>query len=411
MTRFALSGARIFDGEATRERHAVIIAGGRIEAVVPAADVDPSIPCRDLGGGLIAPGFIDAQVNGGGGVLFNGDPTIDGVRHIAEAHRRFGTTGLLPTLITDTPEVMRRAADAVAAARRANVPGVLGIHFEGPFIDRKRRGAHREELIRAMSAEDLAFFRDLDCGTVLITLAPSCVPLAFVSELAAAGAIVSLGHADATADQAAAALHAGATGFTHLYNAMTQLGHRAPGMAGAALADRESYCGIIADGRHVDPIALKVAISAKPTGRMFLVSDAMPSAAGGPERFSLQGREVRLEGGRLTLADGTLAGSNLTMDAAVRYCRRELELPLEEALRMASLYPARFLGLEQERGRIGPGYRADLVQLSDDLKVVETWIGGESYPAISTSTSVSAGVQQRRELPPKSQSPSAKSLT
>jgi N-acetylglucosamine-6-phosphate deacetylase len=410
VTRFALSGARIFNGEATRERHSVIIADGRIEAIVPASQA-VSIEYRNLGGGLLAPGFIDAQVNGGGGVLFNGDPTVDGLRRIAEAHRRFGTTGLLPTLITDTPEVMRRAADAVAAARRANVPGVLGIHFEGPFIDERRRGAHPEELIRPMAADDLAFFRDLDCVTVLVTLAPSCVPPALVGQLTAAGAIVSLGHAEATADEAAAALKAGATGFTHLYNAMSQLGHRAPGMVGAALADRGSFCGIIADGHHVDPIALKVAIAAKPIGRVFLVSDAMPAAAGGPERFSLQGREVRLEGGRLTLADGTLAGSNLTMDAAVRHCRHELGIPLEEALRMASLYPARFLGLDHGRGRIAPGYRADLVHLSEDLEVVETWIGGESYPAMSISTSLSAGVQQRRELPPKSQSPCAKSLT
>jgi N-acetylglucosamine-6-phosphate deacetylase len=408
--RFALSGARIFDGESTREGQAIVIAGGRIEAMVPAGQA-ASIECRDLGNGLIAPGFIDAQVNGGAGVLFNEEPTADGVRRIAEAHRRFGTTGLLPTLITDTPEVMRRAVDAVATACRTNVPGVLGIHFEGPFIDRKRRGAHPEVLIRPMTAEDLAFFGNLDCGTVLVTLAPSRVPPALVAELTAAGVIVSLGHAEATADETAAALRAGATGFTHLYNAMSQLGHRAPGMVGAALADRESYCSIIADGHHADPIALKVAISAKPTGRMFLVSDAMPTAAGGPDRFSLQGREVRLEAGRLTLPDGTLAGSNLTMDAAVRYCCRQLELPLEEALRMASLYPARFLGLEDERGRIAQGYRADLVHLSENLEVLETWIGGASYPPMSNSTSLSAGVQQRRELPERSQSPVAKSLT
>jgi N-acetylglucosamine-6-phosphate deacetylase len=411
VTRLALSGARIFDGETTRERHSVIIAEGRIDALVGAAEVDHSLECRDLGGGLLAPGFIDAQVNGGGGVLFNCDPSVDGLRQIAEAHRRFGTTGLLPTIISDTPEVMRGAADAVAAARRANVPGILGIHFEGPFIDERRRGAHPEGLIRPMTADDLVFFRDLDCGRVLVTLAPSRVPPAFVRELTACGAIVSLGHAEATADEATAALEAGATGFTHLFNAMSPLGHRAPGMVGAALAFRESFCGIIADGHHVDPIALKVAIAAKPKGRIFLVSDAMPSAAGGPDRFSLHGREVRLESGRLTLSDGTLAGSNITMDAAIRYCCRELGTPLGEALRMASLYPARFLELDHERGRIAPGYRADLVHLSDMYEVRETWIGGESYPAMSISTSLSAGVQQRREFPPKSQSPMAKSLT
>ena len=386
MTRLALTGVQVFDGERIRDGEAVIVSDDRIEAVVPEASLEPEIERHDLVEGLLAPGFIDVQVNGGGGALFNNDPSPDAIRRIAEAHRRFGTTGLLPTVITDAPEIMRAAADAVNLARCERMPGVLGIHFEGPFLDSRRRGAHDERFIRAMTAADIAYFHGLDCGTLLITLAPSRVEPDMVAALVTAGIIVSLGHAEATADEAFAALRAGARGFTHLYNAMSQLGHRAPGMVGAALADRDSYCSLIADGHHVDPLALKVALAAKPTGRLYLISDAMPTAAGGPERFKLQGREVRVKEGRLELANGTLAGSNLTMDEALRYCCSTLEIAREEALRMASLYPARFLGLDHELGRIARGYRADLVHLSDDLHVLGTWIGGAPQPAMRPIT-------------------------
>ena len=378
MNRFALTGARVFDGTSIRSDAAVVIAGGSIEAVVPASDLGASIDRRDLEEGLLAPGFVDAQVNGGGGVLFNEDPTPAGARRIAAAHRRFGTTGLLPTVITDREPVLRSAAEAIAAARREPSPGILGIHIEGPFIDTKRKGAHAAEFIRELSQADIEWLAGLDCGTVLITVAPSTTPPAAVRALVGAGIIVSLGHAEATAAEATAALRAGARGFTHLYNAMSQLTGREPGMVGAALADRDSYCSIIADGQHVEPLSLRIALAAKSVGRTFLVTDAMPSAAGGPARFELQSRPVHLRAGRLELADGTLAGSNLTMDEAVRWCCRNLGVSLEEALRMASLYPAAFLKLDHERGRLAKGYLADLVHLDDELMVRQTWIAGKS---------------------------------
>jgi N-acetylglucosamine-6-phosphate deacetylase len=271
---------------------------------------------------------------------------------------------------------LRSAAAAVAAARRDHCPGILGIHIEGPFIDPRRRGAHAPQFIRDIDAGDIQWLTGLDCGFVLVTLAPSTAPPAAIETLSNAGLIVSLGHAEATAGQAMAALKAGARGFTHLYNAMSGLTGREPGMVGAALTDRDSYCSIIADGHHVDPIALSLALAAKPQGKMFLITDAMPSAAGGPPAFELQSRPVRLREGRLELADGTLAGSNLTMDEAVRYCCRQLGVKTEEALRMASLYPAAFLKLDHRLGRLTSGYLANLVHLDDALKVKETWIEG-----------------------------------
>lgn len=378
MTRFALTGARLFDGETIRPGLAVLIADGRIEKIVRAADLGPDVMAVDLGGGILAPGFIDAQVNGGGGVLLNEAPTVATVRRMAEAYRVFGTTGLLPTVITDDTRIIRKAAEAVATARREKVPGILGIHIEGPFLDPRRRGAHPSEHIRAITPDDVAWLTGLDCGVVLLTVSPSHVAPETIETLAKAGIIISLGHSDATAKQAQAALAAGARGFTHLYNAMSQLQHREPGMVGAALADRESYCGIIADGHHVDPLALEVAIAAKRTGHVFLVTDAMPPAAGGADRFELQGRTVLARNGRLELADGTLAGSIITMDDAVRYCITVLKLDLAEALRMASLYPAAFLGKDRQYGRIAPDYHADLVHLTDDLAVTRTWIDGKS---------------------------------
>jgi N-acetylglucosamine-6-phosphate deacetylase len=373
---FALTGCRIFTGEAFLEGHAVVIEGERIRAVVPEADV-ADIGRRELGGGLLAPGFIDVQVNGGGGALLNADPSAATVRAIAAAHRRFGTVGLLPTVITDAPRIIADAAESVAEAMAQHVPGVLGIHIEGPFFDAARKGAHAARFIRQMEQADVEELARLASRLpVMLTLAPNRVTPPMIRELAEKGVLVSLGHSDATCLEAREALAAGARAFTHLYNAMSQMNGREPGMVGAALADEASYVGIIADGHHVHDAALSIAFAAKAPSRMMLVSDAMPAAAGGPPSFDLQGRQVTLKGGRLELSDGTLAGSNLTMDEAVRHCVHGLNLDLAQALRMASLNPASFLGREHQLGRIAPGYLASLVHLGEDLSVKATWIGG-----------------------------------
>lgn len=377
MMGFALTGARVFDGDAIQGGLAVIVGGARILDVVPEGEVAAGIEKRRLRGGLLAPGFIDVQVNGGGGALLNDAPSSDCVRRIAESHRSFGTTGTLPTVITDAPDVLARAIAAVKAARDDELPGVLGVHIEGPFLDVARKGAHDPRFIREMTEADVEQIASADCGTVMLTLAPNRVRPELVRRLAERGVLVSLGHAEASHAESQAALDAGARAFTHLFNAMSQMNGREPGMVGAALANRGSYCGLIADGHHVHEAAMKAALAAKPKDRMMLISDAMPSAAGGPDSFALQGRVVRRENGRLQLEDGTLAGSDLTMDEAVRHCVEKLGVPLEDALRMASLNPASFIRRDHELGRIAPRYLASLVHLDDDLRVLEAWIDGK----------------------------------
>jgi N-acetylglucosamine-6-phosphate deacetylase len=391
MTVTALCGARLFDGEAFHDhkadRLALVIEGAVIRGVVPIDQLAPGTTRVDVRDHLLAPGFIDVQVNGGGGALLNDMPSVTVVQRIAKSHRAFGTTGMLPTVITDRLEVVRAAVNAVSAARAAGSASVLGIHIEGIYIDQPKRGAHPAEFIRPVeNAEqikaELDWLKQTTCGTVMFTISPAKMPPAVIRELADAGIIVSLGHSDATAEQAQGALAAGARGFTHLYNAMSPLNHRQPGMVGAALADRDSFCGIIADGHHVAPTALKVAIAAKPRGKVVLVTDAMPTAAGGPSHFDLLGRRVELKDDRLELPDGTLAGSNLTMDAALRYAVDHLGVELGEALRMASLYPAGFIKRDHDLGRAAPGYRANLVLLDTALRVRGTWVDGVTDQAL-----------------------------
>ncbi len=374
---FALTGCRIFTGESFLEGHAVVIEGERIHAVIPRGDV-PERELRDLGGGILAPGFIDVQVNGGGGALLNESPSVETVRTIATSHRRFGTVGLLPTVITDAPGIIRQAVESVTDAMDQKIPGVLGIHIEGPFLDAARKGAHVARFIREMEQGDMEEISGFASRIpVMLTLAPNRVSPVMLHALSERGVLVSLGHSDASHGEARQALDAGACAFTHLYNAMSQMNGREPGMVGAALSDAESYVSIIADGHHVHDAALRVAVAAKNPARMMLITDAMPTAAGGPSSFELQGRDVTLSGGRLELSGGTLAGSSLTMDGALRHCVKALGLDLAQSLRMASLNPASFLRRDHELGRIAPGHLASLVHLGDDLDVKATWIDGK----------------------------------
>ena len=384
MGRSLFTGAMLFDGEDFIDGHAVLVEDSGIVGLCPVGEITGESIGADtiieLKGGVLAPGFIDAQVNGGGGVLFNETPTVDGVRAIADAHRPFGVTSILPTLITDTPEKTGAAAAAVKDAIAAGCPGCLGIHLEGPFISPARRGAHKGEYIRPMTDKDVDVLLGLDIDTVLVTLAPDAAPPELIRRLSDAGIIVSLGHSNATYDEVARAVDAGATGVTHLFNAMSPFSHRAPAMVGAALELGDLWCGIIADGHHVDAAALRVALRAKNgPGRLFLVSDAMPTVGHTGDVFTLNGRTVTRAGGRLTLADGTLAGSDLDMASAVRFAVRELGVGREEALRMASLYPATLLRKDDRHGRIRPGYRADFVHLSDDNTVQTVWVAGEKF--------------------------------
>ncbi|GAB3512174.1 N-acetylglucosamine-6-phosphate deacetylase [Pseudoxanthomonas daejeonensis] len=374
----ALVNAKILVGEGFSDDLAVLLddAGG-IAALVPAgqARVQAS-EVHDLEGGWLLPGFIDAQVNGGGGVLFNNDTRVEAIAAIGRAHRRFGTTGFLPTLISDDAAVMARAVDATRDAITAGVPGVLGVHLEGPYIAPARKGTHDAAKFRVPDAVEATMATSLDNGVTLITLAPEQVPLDTIRMMVARGAIVVAGHTAATYEQTRAGLDAGLRGFTHLYNAMTPLQGREPGAVGAALEDRDSWCGVIVDGVHVHPASLRVALAAKPPGKIFLVTDAMPMVGSDDPAFALYGEVITAVDGVVRNAAGALAGSALDMATAVRNCVQLLGLPLDEAARMAATYPAEFLGLGRRHGRIAPGFQADLVLLDDALQVRSTWIAG-----------------------------------
>ena len=378
MATRALVNARVLVDDGFRDDLAVLLDdGGDIAALVPAGEARARAgEVEDLAGGWLVPGFIDAQVNGGGGVLFNNDTSVEAIAAIGRAHRRFGTTGFLPTLISDDAEVMARAIGATRAAIAAGVPGVLGVHLEGPYIAPARKGTHDAGKFRVPDAAEVAMATSLDNGITLITLAPEQVPLATIRAMAARGAIVVAGHTAASYEQARAGLEAGLRGFTHLYNAMSPLQGREPGAVGAALEDRDSWCGVIVDGVHVHPGSLRVALAAKPRGKLFLVTDAMPMVGSDDPAFALYGEVITAVDGVVRNAAGALAGSALDMATAVRNCVRLLGLPLDEAARMASTYPADFLGLGGRCGRIAAGLQADLVLLDESLAVRSTWIAG-----------------------------------
>jgi N-acetylglucosamine-6-phosphate deacetylase len=370
----ALTGARIFTGEALLDGKTIVIADGAVQDIADTAPPGAEIVAlpRDH---VLAPGFIDIQVNGGGGVLFNDTPDVETIRRIGAAHRRFGTTGFLPTLISDTPDKLPRAM-AAARAAIAEVPGALGVHIEGPFISQAKRGVHNAAVLRPMSADERRQLTTPIGGVTLVTVAPEVVPPVDIAALNAAGVRVFLGHSDAGAETVEAALAAGACGFTHLFNAMSGFTGRSPGMVGAALADRATWCGLIVDRHHVAAASLRAALAAKPRGKCVLVTDAMPPVGAERPEFVLYGETLTAKDGRLVTASGTLAGSALDMASAVRNCVEWLGVPLEEALRMASAYAADALGLGHKLGRLTPGYRADIVALDAALNVTHTWIGG-----------------------------------
>jgi N-acetylglucosamine-6-phosphate deacetylase len=372
----ALVQGRVLLPHGFQEGLAVVLDGGRISAVMAEANLPAGIDRHDLAGATLVPGFIDTQVNGGGDVLFNDAPTVTGIAAIGAAHRRFGTTGFLPTLISDDLAVIREAIAAVDAAIEAGIPGVLGIHIEGPFLNRDRRGIHLPEKIRTLDAEGLAVLTSLKRGRTLVTLAPERTTPEAIAQLIAGGVIVAAGHSDASYEQAVAGIRAGISGVTHLFNAMSPLTSRAPGLVGAALEQAGMTCGIIVDGHHVSPATLRVALRTKPRDGFMLVTDAMPSVGSDRSFFMLQGRRIEVRDGMCTDEAGTLAGSNLDMAAAVRNAAAMLGVPLEDAIAMASRSPAGFLRLGDILGEIAPGYRADLVALDAGGQVIATWIDG-----------------------------------
>ena len=376
--RTALANGRLLTATGLVSGQTLLLSGARIEALVDPGDSR----CRgadtvDLEGQLLLPGFIDVQVNGGGGVLFNDDPSPESIRAIGAAHRSFGTTGFLPTLISDDLDTIGRAIDAVQSALDAGMAGVLGIHIEGPFLNWARRGVHDSKHLRPLDTSLVSLLGRLRAGRTVLTLAPEMTTPEIIARLAAAGILVSAGHSEATFAETTTAIAQGLRGFTHLFNAMARIEPREPGIVGAALYDESTWCGIIVDGHHVDPVMLKLALRCKRHDRFMLVTDAMPAVGSAEPTFVLQGRTIRVVDGICRDENGTLAGTALDMAAAVRNAVSLLGLNIVEAARMASEYPAEFLGLGHELGRIAPGYRANLVLMDDAFTVQKTWIEGE----------------------------------
>ncbi len=374
MTQTRFHAQRLFDGEAFLDDQVLTIVNGKITAI----DQDTS-HVDETANGLVVPGFIDLQVNGGGGALFNDSPSVDKLKTIMFAHAKFGTTAMTPTLITDKVEVMQQAADAIAQAINEGVPGIVGIHFEGPHLSVEKKGTHCADYIRPIADIEWQVLSRQDIGQVIVTLAPETVSAEDIKRMSELGIKVCLGHTNADYQTTQQAIDAGATGFTHLFNAMSPLQGREPGVVGAALLNNNTSCGLIVDGFHVDYASCKLAIQAKPQGKIFLVTDAMPPVGTQQTEFALYDRTVYVNNGKLTSTTGELAGSSLDMASAVKNTHQGLGIALDEALRMGSLYPAEYLYQNQTviRGELKQGKQADMVVLNDDLSVQATWIAGQ----------------------------------
>ncbi|MGI3186090.1 N-acetylglucosamine-6-phosphate deacetylase [Nioella aestuarii] len=371
---------RIFDGSAFHMEGALLVDGGRVVGIVPIGDLDDAIPRHVLTGGILSPGFVDLQVNGGGGVMLNDDQSVDALRRISKAHATLGATSILPTLITDSPEKTVAAIDAVEAAITADIPGIIGLHLEGPHLSVARKGAHEARFIRPMTDRDLAILTEAArrLPVLKMTVAVESVTPAQIRQLTDAGLIISLGHTEASAAQAKEAAAAGATCVTHLFNAMSQLGNREPGLVGTALSQPNLSAGLIADGIHVHPDSIGIALRSKTgPGSIFLVSDAMAVAGSDLQEFRLGTRRVLRTDGRLTLEDGTLAGADLDQLTAIRNLIRWGFADHATALAMATTAPAAVIGETGRLGCLGPGTWADFVHFdpggSDPASV---WLKG-----------------------------------
>lgn len=367
---------QLFDGKTLHVNRPISIEDGKIIAF----DTIKGATEKKVRG-LLTAGFIDTQVNGGGGYLLNQDTNLHTLKAMSTAHAKFGSSSLLPTLITSNVQKIAQTADLISNAIAQHTPGIIGIHFEGPHISEPKKGIHSGEQIRSLSQQELDIYCRDDLGIKIVTLAPENVNCEIIKTLVAHNVHVCLGHSNATFEQAQAALAAGATGFTHLFNAMSALESRAPNMVGAALLDEHSWCGLILDGHHVHPSSAKLAYRAKAAHKMMLVTDSMSTIGSEQSQFHFDGHDINLIGDKLTSNSGQLAGSALNMITAVNNATQMLAIPLTDALNMASLYPAEFLGIADTRGQLSIGANADLTLLSttnSSPRVVNTWIGGKA---------------------------------
>jgi N-acetylglucosamine-6-phosphate deacetylase len=352
------------------------VAGGRIVAV-GRGDPPTAAPVVDLRGGYLLPGFIDLHMHGGGGAQITTDDPAE-IRRAVAFHRRHGTTRTLASLVTDRLDRMLAAVSVLARLIDAGEPGIAGIHLEGPFLNPAKRGSHHAEYLLAPDPGVLQRLLAAGRGHVrVVTLAPELPGgTELLADVVRAGVIAAVGHTDANHAQARDAFARGARLATHLFNAMRQFHHRDPGPAGAALADPTVTCELINDGIHVHDDAVRLAVAAAGADRIAFITDATPAAGMGGGRYRLGPVPVVAEAGRVRLTDGTLAGSTLTMDAAVRHAVRATGLPIAEVAVAAATTPARVLGIADRTGSIAPGTAADLVVLDDDLRIRAVLAGG-----------------------------------
>ena len=367
----AAGGVAVADGVITR-------AGSQLASTARSGEL------IDLDNDFLLPGFVDVQVNGGGGVLFNDDPGAQTALRMVQAHRRFGTTSLLPTLISDELDKVEQAIRAIDTEVANHTPGIAGVHIEGPFLNVAKRGIHDQRKLQKLSSAAIALLTSARHAQVVVTLAPECAEPGQIARLVAGGVKVCLGHTNATFEQTRAALAAGATGFTHLFNANSAMQSRSPGVIPAAL-ESSACCGLIVDGKHVHPAMLRLALRAKADRRLMLVTDAMPVVGTEQDSFQLGGQHIRVEDGTCRAADGTLAGSALSMLDAVRNAQAMLGVSMAQASAMASRIPAWFLGIDNHTGSITAGKRADLIRLSPTFAIRQVWVGGVEQPLQANS--------------------------
>ena len=371
----ALLGSQIFCGERFYDHHALLIDDNSIIEIVDENNIPNAFNKIELDQGILAPGFIDLQVNGGGGILFNNRPTKESLNTIINAHQFFGTTSIMPTVISDSIKVLTKCTRAVAQEIKKN-SGLLGIHIEGPFFSLKYRGVHQKKYISKLSSEYLELFSNLKEYPVILTLAPECISMKDLNHLASLGMKIMAGHTDASYDELEQAAKNNLNGFTHLFNAMSQMSAREPGAVGAALDFDNLYASIIVDLHHVHHSLIELAYQKKPIGKLFFISDSMATINHGEPTFELYDEVVSEQNGRITNAEGKLAGSSITQIDAVKNAYQKCNIPLDHALAMASRYPAEFIGVDRYLGSLKPNYRADLVHFDSNFKVNNVWTSG-----------------------------------
>ena len=372
----ALKGARIFSGEEFFEKKALLLEGEAIVEIVDDSKIPKDFETQKLNGGILSPGFIDLQVNGGGGKLFNNSPDKDSLNTIIGAHQHFGTTSIMPTVISDSLNVLQKCTDTISDEINHN-HSLLGIHIEGPFFNVKYRGVHQKQYINTINATYMSLFETLDKFPVMLTLAPECISIKQLKSLKSLGFKILAGHTDANYDQLEEAVKYGLDGFTHLFNAMGQISAREPGVVGSALDFDETSASIIVDLHHVHPSLINLSFKQKPKGKLFFVSDSMATINHGDPSFELYDEVVSESKGRIINSEGKLAGSSITQIDAIKNAYQKCNIPLDSAISMATLYPAEYIGVSNYLGKLKKDYRADLAHFNSDFKIQNVWVAGK----------------------------------